>query len=124
MLQAKEQVGKMDRRITFQESIIITNASNEDEQTGWQDLALNPSVWANVVDRIGAASGGEEYRAEKLTPYLVQEFNIRYRSDITTAMRIMYDGVRFNIITIQNIGRKRYMKITAESGLEYQETQT
>ena len=117
MLQSNEQIGRLDKRITFQEQIIGVNASNEDEQTGWQNITDTPTVWAKVEER----SGSEVYRAEKLTGLTVAVFTIRYRTGITEKNRILYNGKKWDIHSILNGSRKGYLSITAESGLEYQE---
>ena len=118
MLQSNEQIGRLDKRITFQEQIIGVNASNEDEETGWQNISDTPTVWAKVEER----SGSELYRAEKLTDLTVAVFTIRYRIGISAKNRIIYDNKKWDIQAILNGSRKGYLSITAESGGEYQET--
>jgi SPP1 family predicted phage head-tail adaptor len=121
MLQAKEQVGKLDRQITFQQRIIGENVSNEDEETGWEDIDSNPEVWAEVEEK----SGTEEFKSDQLKDVLISNFTIRYRSDINAKMRISYDGRKYNIQSIVDIGRKRFRRIVAHSGMTaYQETET
>jgi SPP1 family predicted phage head-tail adaptor len=118
MLQSNEQIGRLDKRITFQEQIIGVNASNEDEENGWQNISDTPTVWAKVEER----SGSELYRAEKLTDLTVAVFTIRYRIGISTKNRIIYNNKKWDIQAILNGSRKGYLSITAESGGEYQET--
>lgn len=121
MLGTKTEVGRMDERITFQQEVIGQNVSNEDEQTGWQDIATAPTVWANVEPIAGARPGNEEFRADKLTSFETLTFEIRYRSDLDTKYRIVYNGKRYDIVAITEIGRRNRLKITAELGPEYQE---
>lgn len=113
MLNNKEQIGKLDKRVTFQEIIIGQNASNEDEEIGWEDLF---TTWAQVEEK----SGDEMYRADKLTDFKDSVFTIRYRTGITPKNRIVYNGFKWNILSILNGGRKGFLKITAESGGEYE----
>lgn len=120
MLQSKEQVGKLDRKITFQKKILGVNASNEDAETGWEDITPNPDVYANVEEK----SGSEAYRAEKLTAVTVAVFSIRHRTDLNEKMRIIYNSRKYDIQAIIFGARKGYLKITAESGGEYVETET
>lgn len=116
MLSSKEQIGKLDRRITFQEKIIGTNASNEDEETGWENIATNPTVWASKDDR----TGSESYRADKEVAYNTIFFICRYRSDITAEMRVVHDGVAYNIVSPPvEISRKRFLSIETESGGDF-----
>jgi SPP1 family predicted phage head-tail adaptor len=113
MLRHKETIGRMDFRITFQEKVIGTNVSNEDEEQGWDDIATNPTVWASKDDR----SGAENYQADKLTDYGKTIFICRYRTDITAEMRVLCNGEPFNIIAPpREIGRRRFLLIETESG--------
>lgn len=113
MLQSKEQIGKLDRRITFQEKIVEENVSNEDAELGWQDIDTNPDVWANVEDR----SGTEEFKSDQLKDVLISQFIIRYRADLNAKMRISYNGRFWDIQNFLEISRKRFIKIVAHSGL-------
>lgn len=116
MLSSKEQIGKLDRRITFQEKIIGTNASNEDEETGWQNIATNPTVWASKDERLGS----ESYRADKLVDYHTIHFICRYRADITAVMRVVCEGRAYNIVSPPaEISRRRYLNIECESGGDF-----
>lgn len=124
MLGTKTEIGRMDERITFQEEVITQNVSNEDEQTGWQDISTSPTVWANVEAITGARPGNEEYRADKLTAVETLTFEIRYRSDLNTKYRISYESKYYDIVAITEVGRKNRLKITAELGPEYKELTT
>lgn len=116
MLNSKEDIGKLDRRITFQEKIIGTNASNEDEETGWQNIATNPTVWARKDERIG----NESYRADKLVDHHTILFTCRYRSDITAVMRVVYEDRAYNIVAPPvEIARRRYLTVECESGGDF-----
>jgi len=117
MLNTKEQIGRLDRRITFQYKVVGENESNEDEESGWESIGINPTVWASKNER----RGNESYRADKLTDFLNVEFTCRYRDDITPKNRIVCDGIPYNIISVTEIGRKGYLSIETESGGEYVE---
>lgn len=119
MLNHKEQIGRLDKRITFQQEVIGVNASNEDEESGWENIDTAPIVWASVDER----SGSEVYQAEKLTGLTVAVFVIRFRTDITVKNRIIYNGQKWDIQSILLGARKSFLKITAESGGEYQEAE-
>jgi SPP1 family predicted phage head-tail adaptor len=116
MLQSKEQIGKMDRLITFQYKDTERNRGNEPEEVGWIDYAVN--IWARVEEK----SGNEEYRSDKLTAWTIADFYIRFRSGIKEGMRILYNSRIYGITAIIFVDRKRYIKITAESGGEYVES--
>ena len=110
-----ETIGKLDRRITFQYKVVGENESNEDEEEGWENIAINPTVWASKNER----RGNESYRADKLTDYLNVEFRCRYRNDINTKNRLICNGIPYNIISVTEISRKGYLSIEAESGGEF-----
>lgn len=114
MLQSKEQVGKLDRRIRIQLRTVGANASNEDAELGWSDFS---QVWAKVEEK----SGGEYYRDDKLTAVTVADFTIRYQRGITEEMRIVFNRRYYGIKSILFVDRERYIKITAQSGGEYEE---
>lgn len=115
MLRHKEFTGRLDYRITFQQKVVGENESNEDEEAGWTNIATNPTVWASKKDR----SGNEVYRADKLTDYLTVEFVCRYRSDITPKHRIVCRSIPYNIISVEEISRRRFLSIECESGGEF-----
>ena len=110
-----KEIGDMDRRATFQEKVIGANESNEDEELGWVNISTNPTVWASRSD----GRGSEIFAAQKLTGFQGDSFITRFRSDIDIKMRIVCEDVAYNIISISEIGRRRYMEIVTESGYEY-----
>lgn len=112
MLQHKEDIGKLDKRVTFQQKTIGVNVSNEDEETGWQDVA---TTWASKEDR----NGVEKYAADRLTGFQGAEFVIRWRNDVNIKMRLVCEGLAYNIISFSEIGRKRFMTVLTESGYDY-----
>ena len=115
MLSHKEQIGRLDRLITFQFKLKGENESNEDAETGWENIPTDPTVWASKNER----GGNEAYRADKLTDYLNVEFVCRYRNDITPRNRVVCEGIPYNIISITEISRKRFISVTCESGGEF-----
>jgi SPP1 family predicted phage head-tail adaptor len=115
MLKTKQTIGSMDYRITFQEKVVGVNESNEDEEEGWENIATNPTVWASKDDR----SGNESYRADKLTDYQNTTFVCRYRTDITPKNRLVCEGIPYDIISIQDVSRRRYLNIECERGGEF-----
>lgn len=108
----------LDTLITIQEKVVGVNESNEDEETGWTDVA---SVHALRTDKAGVLSW-EQYRADKLTDYLDSVFVIRYRTDVSPLNRLICNNVIYGIKAVGEFGRKRYLTITAESGGEFVES--
>jgi SPP1 family predicted phage head-tail adaptor len=115
MLAVKQDIGKLDKRITIQTKIIGDNISNEDQEDGWEDFK---TVYASRDDR----TGNEMYAADKLTGFQDAVFTIRWRNDINLTMRIISDGMIYDIRSIQEVSRKRFLTVIAERGKEYVES--
>lgn len=99
------QPGKMDRRVTFQEVTESRSASGQVTET-WSDLCR---VSAQVrFDRgaEGTEGSGEQARSTQL-------FRIRYRSDITNKHRLTYNDATYDILSVQELGRRDGLEITA-----------
>jgi head-tail adaptor len=123
MLQPKSpQIGTFDKQLTIQQKVVGSNDSNEDEETGWENIATNPIVKGSIEDRLsGFGSGGEVFRGNELTAYQGVTINMRYRTDVTPTNRIVCEGFIYDILAVAQIGRKRFLQITAETGRQYQE---
>lgn len=115
MLDVRENIGSLDRRITFQQKVTSTDESNQELVTGWEDIASTPTVYASVNE----TSGSEVIQAQQLNGLETAVFTIRYRTDVNVLHRIVYDGVYWDIHAIHEIGRKRFLRIIAESGGQY-----
>lgn len=109
MLQHNEQVGKLDRRITFQQKVYGTTKL---DVTSWEDIV---TVWASADEK----SGSEPFEVEQQQAHTMTMFTIRFRSDITTENRIVYNSQYWDITSILEVGRKRFLHILAESGGQY-----
>ena len=120
MLSTSEHIGKLDRRITIQRKVLGSDASNQRKITGWTDIATYPEVWANVDEK----SGSEVFQADQLVGLTVANFTIRYRTDVTIENRIVYNSKYYDIQAILDVGRKRFLRLTCESGGQYKETTT
>jgi|SRR5688572_13836111 len=107
MLATKEQIGKLDRRITIQQKVFEGNEFNEDKIETWQTVA---EVWANVRE---SEDGTELYEADKLTEIKHVKFTIRYRAMLPT-YRIVYGGFEYDILNISEVSRKRFLVLKTE----------
>lgn len=106
MLNHKEQIGRLDRRITIQ---YLTSDSDEYNQPVpvWATFA---TVWAKVEDR----RTSEGYQADQLTATRFTEFTIRFLPDVGETMRIVLDNRVYNIRGIESPNRKRTLEIIGE----------
>ncbi len=102
----------LDRRITFQERTATQNSATGAYTYAWADIGTSPTVWAKVV---------EETRAEKIEAEVALASQpcvifIRYRSDITAAMRVVYGSRTMRIAAgPAEVGRREWLKLVCEN---------
>jgi SPP1 family predicted phage head-tail adaptor len=105
--------GKLDRRISIERATAAVNAMNE--PTGARvELAY---VAANVAP----VSDGERMRAGETLAERKLRFTIRYSSQVATVDPrdvIVYDGRVFDINGVKEIGRRKYLEVTATARAE------
>jgi len=72
------------------------------------DFITLATVWSNVTEKVGSeAENGDMISSTKRV-----EFIIRYRTDVTEEMRIIYNNNIYKIETIQNAdARKAFLKV-------------
>lgn len=108
MLQSKLRAGQLDRQITFIQKSVSVGTANSDYITGW---GIIDTVWAKKFD----LPGNELVADDRITYVQKTIWTIRYRSDITVEMRLVYNGKIYEILSIiENDGsRDRWLDITA-----------
>lgn len=79
----------------------------------WEEVGM---LWAEILP---VSSGrGERVFAEQLTAGITHRITIRYRSGVTAAQRIVYQGRSFNIRSVVNVGEAGViLEIQAEEGV-------
>jgi SPP1 family predicted phage head-tail adaptor len=100
------RAGKMDRRVTIQSNTTSRNSYGE-ETDSWSTLA---TVWAEVRH----LRGDEKFLAKAVTTEKVITVRIRYRSDVTTQNRLVWESNNYDITEVAEIGRREGLEITAE----------
>jgi len=93
------KAGQLDRRILIQRPVHVRNEHGEQIE-GWVDVA---TVWAKF-ERI---TGGEEFRAEQRTNRQQVRFTIRHRPGVEPTMTLVYDGERYEIEDVGEVGDGR-----------------
>lgn len=78
--------GNLDQRVTLQTSAIGRDAVGGPTET-WSDTAI---VWA----RVSPLSGRRIAQAQQIGSAVSKEVEIRWRPDITAAMRVRFTGGR------------------------------
>lgn len=99
------RAGRLDKRVTIQQSSQAKNASHELIDT-WSTLA---TVWANVQP----LKGSEMFEAQKVNASSTIKVTIRPRSDITSRMRIVYASRTYDIDYIPPYDARMPMEIIA-----------
>lgn len=91
------RAGKLDRRITIQRAEITTDDFGADIEI-WNDVV---TVWAQQRPN----RGGERFSAQQVSGSNVLTFCIRYRPDLTTHDRVVYNELTFNVTDVRELGR-------------------
>ncbi|MBB4955523.1 SPP1 family predicted phage head-tail adaptor [Agrobacterium vitis] len=99
-------IGKMDRRITIEHETETVKPSGSVVKT-WAPVA---TVWAEIL---------QQTASEFLTNYGEAEtgtviFRVRFRPGITTADRVRYDGIAYDLKEIKEIGRRHALELRGE----------
>lgn len=104
-----ERIGRMDRRITVQGYTETKNDFGE-KITDFTDLA---TVWAAIdYENKGTT---EAYEATRETATTTVTFTIRYNKDYRNKKnRILYDEQLYDIISVKEDGRKRFLLLECE----------
>lgn len=102
--------GDLRERVTIQQRAVTLDAIGENT-AGWTDLA---TVWANAEPL-----RGREYFAAGQQQQLVDvRFRMRYRSDVTGAMRVVWRGLPHDIVgpPINVEGRREFLELMTVQG--------
>jgi SPP1 family predicted phage head-tail adaptor len=100
------EAGKLRHRITIEESTTVANNYGEPVET-WATFA---EVNASRED----LSGRELYSAQQVHADVTTSFGLRYLTGVTASMRIVSDGLTYNIRSVSDPdGRKRELAIIA-----------
>lgn len=88
------RVGELRKRVTFQSE--TSSSDNAGGYTlGWTTVA---TVWAAIEP----LNGREVFTAQHLEGHVTHRVIIRYRSDITSDMRMVYGARVFNVRAVIN----------------------
>jgi SPP1 family predicted phage head-tail adaptor len=105
----KENIGRLDRRVTIQGYTENQNDFGEKEIT-FSDLA---TVWAKIEYQ--SKGTDEEFHAKRETAVTSVLFTIRYKADYRSKKnRIVYEGEVYDIISVRENGRRHYLIIEAK----------
>lgn len=97
--------GILDRRISIEQKS-ETIASNGQRTLTWSTLL---TTWANPVEKDGVEKTDNNNRS---TVRMVN-FRIRFRSNITNEMRVVWEGKYYKIEDTKELGRREGLIINA-----------
>lgn len=101
------KAGALDRRIIIQSSTQTVDQYGAPRYI-WSDVA---TVWAQYLP----GGGDERYSPGQIYAQTDARFRIRYRSDITPLNRIVYNGRIYDILAIEEEGRRVGLVIKAKA---------
>ena len=101
--------GMFDRQITLQ-SYAVTRDRYGGEVRTWSDQA---TVWTRIVP----VRSDETFRTEQLRGVDMVDFDIRYRTDVETGWRVLFEGVSYDILSIVERTRRDGLRLRCASGL-------
>lgn len=101
------QAGRLRERITFK-SLTTTEVTGWDDTPSWVEAF---KVWADVV----ATGGAERVRLQGVLSETQYVIKIRYRTDVTDEMQIVWGDKTLDILSVFPAdGKKEYLIIQAK----------
>lgn len=93
------QAGKLDRRIQ-----LLTVSEEVDASGGPKEVVTpyGPKIWARAYD----LTGREFIAAQQINAEITTKFTVRFRSDITTRMRVQWRDRQYDIVAIPEVGSR------------------
>tara|TARA_R100001510_G_scaffold31668_4_gene28321 strand:- start:1464 stop:1787 length:324 start_codon:yes stop_codon:yes gene_type:complete len=103
-------IGKMRFEVALQKPTNTTDAGG--------GITEEYTTLSNLYANIEQTRGSESLRQGQVKEKTTHIFTIRYRRDIGTNFRILYDSDAYNIKTIKNVdNRNRYLELECELGV-------
>ncbi len=99
---------KLDRYIALQRRSLAAANVHGEQVESWATYA---SVWAEKLE----GGGREAFVAQTTYASTDMRFRIRHRTDVLVTDRIDYDGKSFDIIGINEIGRREGLELFARA---------
>lgn len=98
------RIGQMDQRLTVQSSTQSVDSGGQAHQQ-WSNFLSNLSARAEFL------SGRELEGMKKINTEIVVKFTVRFRTDITEQMRVIWRNKIWNIHSVLPWERKDYMTL-------------
>lgn len=108
-MESRLAAGDLRQRIAIETPTATQDAAGQPIRT-WATLSGCSSLPAKVE----SVTGGESIRGRNVAAEAQLAVTIRYRTDITTAMRVVYDAQRYGIVRASDpYGDQRELRIEA-----------
>lgn len=106
-MESRLAAGELRQRIAVQTATEVLDKAGQPIRT-WSAL----SGPAQLPARVDSVTGGESLRGRQVTANASVVFTIRYRADITTRMRVIYEGATYYILRASDpYGDRRELRI-------------
>ena len=107
-----DRIGTLRERVCIEREVRTADAGGG-TLVNWTPLGHAPTVWA----RIEPLSGHELVQAMRLQARLTHKVTMRWRGDVTAAMRLVWGTRALNIRAVTNPDeRRRYLELYCEEG--------
>lgn len=105
--------GRLDQLVRFQQETTTSDGGGGVTRS-WGDIALRAEEWAKVLP----VRGDEQVAAQSQRGVVLYQVIVRYRDDITSAMRIQWGTKTLNVRSaVDPDNERRWLQILAEEGL-------
>lgn len=94
------KAGPLNQRITIQRPVVmVDSASGEPLVDAWEDLPVDPEVWAAIETLKGMEYlASAEFRAGVTT-----RIRVRWRDDLTSAMRVLFRLMKGDVLVRETV---------------------
>jgi SPP1 family predicted phage head-tail adaptor len=93
------KAGPLNQRITIQRPIVVIDDSGEPVVDAWEDLPVEPEVWAAIETMKGMEYlASAEFRAGVTT-----RIRVRWRDDLTSAMRVVFRLMNAGVVVRETV---------------------
>jgi len=106
-------IGLLRERVTFQAEALAADGGGGNTLT-WADIPADPTVWA----RVAPLRGLEQLQGQQVQARATHKVTVRYRADVTPALRLLWRGRPMNIRAATNPdeGRK-FLDLLCDEGV-------
>lgn len=101
------RAGTLDRRVVIERRVDVADAYGE-RKASW-------GVWKTLWAKVEPVAAGERQTEDMTATVRRAAVTLRYVAGLTTADRLDWDGLKWNILDLREIGRREGWLLTAEA---------